>query len=82
MAKPKPRTCRWCKLTLDKAAPPFSEMVAGPKRQRRVRPHCGSPTCDWCLPCFNRRSADGGPPTQEIPAVTDDDPPIEPDRMT
>lgn len=50
------RHCRWCKLLLDRDAPKGYENVAAPPGQiRRVKPHCDSPTCDWCYACYDRR---------------------------
>lgn len=50
------RHCRWCRLLLDVNAPQGSENIIAPAgKVRRVQPHCDSPTCTWCDPCYQRR---------------------------
>lgn len=46
------RHCRWCRRILDPTAPRVDDSA-----RRRGRPHCGSPTCDWCEWCYQKRSA-------------------------
>jgi len=84
------RRCRWCRR-------PLTDNLADATNTPRLRKaHCRHPQCDWCEPCKARREAAiaAGRPdllepekpaetTQELPAVRDGEPPIDPnDQMT